>query len=70
MKKAKKIRVRGSLWKHPKKGKQLFLGKYRFVRGEREFHLVNCARLKDKVIPFNSSVAAQSAGWKIAKLTK
>lgn len=62
----KKPRVRGSLWKN-RKYKGLYRGKYRFVGGEREFILVNEARPKDKVIPFNATELAKQAGWSVAK---
>ncbi len=62
----KKQRVRGSLWKN-RKYSGLYRGKYRQVRGEREFILVNEARPKDNVIPFNAAELAKQAGWSIAK---
>lgn len=55
---------RGHMWSHPKKGKQLFQGRYRRDNeGEREFILVNCERPRDRVIPFNSHEDAKYAGW-------
>ncbi len=62
----KKPRVRGSLWKN-RKYTGLYRGKYRRVGGEREFLLVNEARPKDKVIPFNAPELAKQAGWSVAK---
>ena len=62
--KTKSKRVRGSLWSNKKYGKTLYRGKYRTVKGEREFILVNEAKPKDKVIPFNHHAIAKQALWK------